>query len=114
MLRVKHELVKDKDGRIIYRVYTPGGRRHYNIRLFITGEPPEGLTITRVQYQLHPTFKKQIREGNSAKEWEEYIWTWGMFTLTAKIEFSDGSAKEIRYRLEYDLPKDDGENYVQQ
>ena len=113
MLQVRHEVQTDNGGRIKYRAFRELGQRHYNIRLYITGEPPSGQTIKKVEYHLHPTFKKPVREGDPNKQFEAYIWTWGMFELKAHVTFNETTDKRIlEHELFYRLPPDDGRNYT--
>lgn len=108
-LEFESELVKDGGGRIKYQVFNPGGREHYNLRIWLDGPAAELQRVASVQYELHPTFKEPVRTSSSAAEnFAISIWTWGMFPVKATLYFADGTKEERQFYLSYDLPADDG------
>lgn len=113
-LEFASELVKDGEGRIKYRVFNQeGGREHYNLRIWLNGPAAELQRVASVEYELHPTFNERVRTSSNASEnFAISIWTWGMFPIKATINFKDETKQEQQFYLSYDLPEDDGTNYV--
>lgn len=112
-LTINQELMKDEQNRITYKVFRAGNREHYNIRIWLGG-PEENLDqVEDVVYVLHPTFRNRTRRAKDrSKKFEISIWTWGMFVIETSIHFKNGQAKDIKYYLSYELPPDNGKNYI--
>lgn len=112
-LQFKREVVKDPQGKIKYRVFRSGGREHFNLRIWLDGPDNELDQVEKVTYELHPTFLSRYPSSTSRSEkFAISIWTWGMFLITATIEYKDGSEEIKQFYLKYELPIDNGTNYI--
>ena len=112
-LTVKHEVVKDAQGRVRYRTFQSGGREHYNIRIWLDGPAADLDQIEKVTYTLHPSFRRQNRTSSNREEhFAISIWTWGMFNIRICAELKDGGQEELQYYLSYELPPDGEKNYT--
>lgn len=103
---IKHELVKT-DGKIEVKRFSPKGRDHYHIKVFISGALDR---IEYVSYELHPTFNSPNRVSNDQSErFCIDFWTWGEFDMTAIVYLKNGSVKEVSHYLSYsdELPAED-------
>jgi len=112
-LKISSEVIKDAEGKIPYRVFQSGGREHYNLRIWLDGPAQELDQVEKVEYLLHPSFRDRHpssfdRDGKFAL----FIWTWGMFAIEATIHYKDGRIEPQEFYLSYDLPEDDGTNYL--
>jgi len=58
------------------------GRPHYVLTLQVENCP---LDIKRVTYELHPTFKRSVREVTQSPYFFERIWTYGDFLVRATL-----------------------------
>lgn len=113
-ISVNREVIKNNEGRILFWKPYKNGKEQYNIKIWIDGENEELDNIEHVEYFLHPTFKKPIKESNIRdNNFSISIWTWGMFQIKVTIFFKDGTTKILKYFLSYDLPPDDGNNYFE-
>ena len=111
---VKAQLVRDPKGRIKFWQRSKASPEHYQVSIGIDGDPANLDQVTQVDYLLHPTFHQQTRTSrNRANKFTITIWTWGIFDMQLTLHMKDGSNSELDYFLEYDLPPDDGSNYVQ-
>ena len=112
-LQVKCQIAQTEDGKIQYRKPNPGGREHFRLSVWIDGSPSELGSIALVEYLLHSSFRRPSRSSNSsADKFAITFWTWGMFNIAVTIHFKDGTTEKIPYYLSYELPPDDGSNYV--
>src|SRR6478672_8515134 len=112
-LNINSDLVRDKDGRIRYRYLHQGGREHYNLRVWLEADRKQLDDIDRVEYTLHRSFKDPIRiSNNRGDNFSIFIWSYGMFAISAKLYYLDGMTSNIRYFMTFDLPEDDGTNYT--
>jgi transcription initiation factor IIF auxiliary subunit len=73
---------------------------------YIVGPPSELSRIKCVIYVLHPTFPNPIRPMCSTKD-PKYPFAlttngWGTFDLVARIEFKDGTVRELLHQLRFD------------
>jgi transcription initiation factor IIF auxiliary subunit len=111
-VQIRSELLRT-DGRIRYRVFREGGREHYNLRIYLEGSQDELWQITKVEYLLHPSFRKPLREStDAASGFAIEIWTWGMFDIQVMLHLRDKTTQASHYYLRYSLPDDTGDNYV--
>ncbi len=112
-MKIRSQLIKD--GPLIpYRIFNPGGREHYNIRIYVDASPEKLHSIELVEYQLHPSFPRPKRRSfDRDSRFAIEIWTWGLFEIAVKIHFRNGESKEMSHDVKYDLPPDSGTNYVQ-
>lgn len=109
----KNEVVKDEQGRIVFRTFQEGGRAHYNVRIWVDGSPEELDQVQEVEYLLHPTFRWRKRHSSNRKDrFSISIWTWGMFLIQTTIHYKNDQVEESPYYLSYELPADDSTNYV--
>lgn len=112
-ISVKSSLIKSIDGKIKYKTFESDGREHYHLGLWIDGREEELNEIYKVEYELHPTFKKPIRSSNNRKnKFSITFWTWGTFDILVKIYKWSGEIEKLDYYMDYKLPKDDGETYI--
>ncbi len=107
------QVIKDPSGRIKYKVFSNKGREHYHVGFWLEGEESELDTVSRVEYRLHESFKNRLRSSaNRSNKFSVTIWTWGQFLIRATIYFKNGETEEKEFFLEYNLPPDNGNNYV--
>lgn len=112
-LAIKQQIVKNPAGKIKYWKPNPSGREHFHIGIWLDGDSTELDKVLRVDYRLHQSFKKPNRSSsNRSNKFSITIWTWGMFTIDVEVHRRDGSVERMQYYLSYDLPPDDGTNYV--
>lgn len=103
-ITVQHELLKQED-KVRFRQFTKNGYDHFLIRLSISGSLDD---IDYIEYELHPTFKDNIRTANDRDNgFPIEFWTWGEFEIVVMAYFLNGKEKELSYLLEYakELPK---------
>ena len=113
-LNFNRQVIKNPQGQIKYRILHSGGREHYHVGIWLEGPEDELDKVEKVEHELHPTFRNRIRSSsNRNNKFSITIWTWGMFAVKATIHFKDGSTEEKSYYLSYELPLDDGTNYIQ-
>ncbi|MCF7973303.1 MAG: hypothetical protein K9N55_05780 [Phycisphaerae bacterium] len=113
-IAVKHSIIRSTDGRIKYRIFSPGGKEHYHLGIWIEGEERELEHIVLVEYELHPSFKNRIRKSSNRKNgFSITIWTWGIFNIHIRLHDCMGKIREMDHKLAYELPPDDGKSYVQ-
>jgi transcription initiation factor IIF auxiliary subunit len=88
---------------------------YYKVWLYLEGE--DVPWVESVTYILHETFRnpeRTVRLTPSNPNCQLVIWTWGVFTVKAKILDKRGQTFEILYRLTYDRqlpPNDDDYDY---
>jgi transcription initiation factor IIF auxiliary subunit len=112
-LRIKQNVIRSVDGRIKYRKFNVGGREHYHLGVWLDGDDRELDRIVKVEYELHPSFTNRVRSSSNRKnQFSVTFWTWGMFDIGVRIHRQDGSVEELTHHLRYELPPDDGTNYV--
>ncbi|MFX1566498.1 MAG: pYEATS domain-containing protein [Promethearchaeota archaeon] len=112
VLEFARELEKSNN-RIKYKIVRAGGPEYYNLRIYLDGPDPELNKVKKVDYLLHPTFRQRLHSSNDRNDkFAIRIWTWGMFTIHATIHYKDGKKEDREFFLGYDLPKDDGTNYI--
>lgn len=112
-LTVNRQVIRDRSGRIKFWKSDDQSREHYHVGIWIEGTDAELDSIQRVEYLLHPSFKNNLRKSeNRDNKFSISIWTWGYFLIVVTILFKDGRTDSIRYSLSYDLPDDNGTNYV--
>lgn len=112
-LSVARQVITNPEGKI--KFWKPEGnwREHFHLGIWIEGSQSELDSIMRVEYTLHPSFKRPVRSSsNRANRFSITIWTWGMFMIDVAIFFHDDTVSHIQYYLSYDLPEDNGTNYV--
>ena len=113
-LSFDRQIIKNPQGQIKYRFLHKGGREHYHIGISLEGSDEELDKVEKVEYELHPSFKRRVRSSaNRENKFSITIWTWGMFKIEATIYFTDGSTSKHSYYLSYELPADDGSNYTE-
>ena len=86
------------------------GTTLYKVWLYLAGE--DLPYVDSVTYSLHETFpnpKRKVKLTPSNPNCQLVIWTWGVFTVKAKIEDKRGLTFEISHYLTYDqeLPPND-------
>lgn len=112
-LTVCSALVRDDQGRIEYKQFHAKGKEHFHLRVWLEGDDAALASIERVEYVLHPSFRKPARE--STKRGTGFaidFWTWGMFDIHVTIVHTNGELETTNYYLRYELPDDNGQNYA--
>ena len=113
-IKFDRKLAQSPDGKIKYKIFHKGGREHYNVAIWVNATDDELDQIEKVEYSLHPSFKRRIRKSKDREnKFSITIWTWGMFNIDATVFFRDGTTSKHSYYLSYELPADDGSNYLQ-
>lgn len=112
-VKVRRKLMKT-DGKIRFMFFHQGGREHYNLRIYLDGDDRELDKIEKVEYELHPSFPTP-RQGSSDRDdnFAIEIWTWGTFDIKVKIQLKNGANIETDFYLDYNLPADNGTNYIE-
>jgi transcription initiation factor IIF auxiliary subunit len=112
-LQFRSELVRDRNGRIEYRYLHKGGREHFHVRVWLD-EPKEILDdVVSVDYLLHPSFKQRLRTTTDCKnKFAITVWTYGMFLTEVTIHYRNRHSESVSHFLTFELPEDDGRNYV--
>lgn len=111
-LQVKCKLRK-KDKRIRFKKFREGGAEHYNVKIWLSGEDDALDTVERVEYKLHSSSQKPVRiTDRRDKKFRIYLWTWGMFEIAVKIHRTNGDVEKQDFYLDYTLPADTGDNYI--
>lgn len=111
--RFDRKLIKNPDGKVEFRRFRAGGRDHYHIATWLEGSDEELDRVARVEYRLHPSFKRPVRSSSDrGNKFSITLWAWGMFNVDAVLHFQDGTSESHNYYLNYELPDDDGENYI--
>ena len=109
----KNKVMRDSEGRIIYKQYSKKGHRHYNIEIWLDGQDSELKTIRSVEYILHKSFKNRNRISNKPEEnFKISIWTWGIFPMGINIYYNNDTSKKIKYYLRYSVLSDDPKNFI--
>ncbi|MCB9592787.1 MAG: hypothetical protein H6719_08645 [Sandaracinaceae bacterium] len=97
------------DRRIEHRRFTPKGRMHYRVFLYLVG--PDLPFVRDVVYELHPTFAQRTRRVRRTLEnpsCKLEIWTWGTFEIRATVHTKDAGAvtltHDMRYPGDFDAP----------
>jgi transcription initiation factor IIF auxiliary subunit len=78
------------------------GKRLYKVWVYLKGN--DLPFVRRVVYKLHPTFMKPLRVVEKTYEnpgCALVLWTWGLFSVEAKVEFKDGSVVSLDHYLTY-------------
>jgi transcription initiation factor IIF auxiliary subunit len=113
-ITVNRQVIKNPEGKIKFWKPIGSGPEHFHVGVWLEGSEQELDSIERVEYTLHESFKHPVRSSsNRANKFSITIWTWGMFMIDVAIHLRDGSVNQIQYYLSYDLPEDDGANYVE-
>ena len=106
-------LIKNPERKIKYTTFTDGGREHYHVGLWIDGSDHELSEVEKVEYKLHPTFKNRVRTSHSLSNgFSVTFWAWGTFDVEVSVFKKDGGKEVFIYPMKFDLPDDDGTNYV--
>jgi transcription initiation factor IIF auxiliary subunit len=110
----KAEALRDAEGKIKFWQRTAKSREYYHVTTWLDGDPTELDRVRQVEYELHPSFRQRFRSSdNRENKFAITFWTWGLFNARMIIHLDDASEVELDYFLEYDLPADDGSNYIQ-
>jgi transcription initiation factor IIF auxiliary subunit len=114
--RLKNSVIRDPGGRIKFRKLKEGGYEHYHIGVWLEADSEREMDrVSLVEYELHPSFEKRLRSSkNRSNDFSITFWSWGTFVIRALVHLVDKEAHPlvITHQLEYDLPADDGTNYV--
>jgi transcription initiation factor IIF auxiliary subunit len=111
---VERQIIRNPEGKIKFWKPNENAREHFHIGVWIEGSEKDLDSIERVEYILHPSFRRNVRSSASRKnKFSITIWTWGMFMIDVEIHLKDGAKEKIQYYLDYELPVDNGNNYVE-
>jgi transcription initiation factor IIF auxiliary subunit len=106
-------LITNPERRIKFKKYNDDGREYFHVGVWIDGSEEELSQVEKVDYVLHPTFKNRIRSSMSRNNgFSITFWAWGTFEIEVKIYKINGESEEFIYPLHFDLPADNGSNYV--
>lgn len=112
-LKLQHEVIKNPEGEIKYKIFRDGGREHYHIGLWIDADERTLDRIDYVEYELHSSFKRRKRHSRSrSNQFSITFWTWGHFDIDVRVHFRDRSTTKVVYPLRFELPADTGANYA--
>jgi transcription initiation factor IIF auxiliary subunit len=110
---VERQIIKNPAGKIKFWKPNERGREHFHVGIWIEGTIEDLDSIDHVEYSLHPSFKKPVRtSSNRSNKFSITIWTWGMFMIDVAIYKRNSEVDHIQYYLSYELPADDGTNYI--
>lgn len=113
-LKTKHQVIKDPSGRIKFRRFKEGGYEHYHLGIWIDEDDATLDRIESVDYHLHGSFRNSVRHSASrSNKFSVTFWTWGQFTVRIVAHMRDRSRVETAHQLEYDLPEESDDNYVE-
>ena len=109
-----NNVIRNSARKIKFKKFKDDGYEHFHIGVWVESDPPRAAHhIRKVEYELHPTFRKRNRESRNRKnDFSITFWSWGTFRVRAELHMMDGSIIEVFHDLEYDLPNDDGSNYI--
>jgi transcription initiation factor IIF auxiliary subunit len=114
LFTAKVQVIHDPQGRVKFWQRTATSREHFHVGVWVDGDPADLDRVRQVEYELHPSFRRRLRSSrNRENNFGITIWTWGLFNVHIVISMLDGSQTEMDYFLDYQLPADDGTNYVQ-
>lgn len=86
-----------------FYVKRSGGQDRFKVYLFLEGN--DLPYVDSVTYYLHPTFKnpvKTIMRTAGNPNCSLVIWTWGLFTVRARVATKSGKVLELQHHLGYD------------
>lgn len=112
-MQFANQVIRNPDGKIKFQRFSPKGKDHYHVGVWVD-EPDTRLDqIDHVEYWLHPSFKNRRRVSASrANKFSITFWTWGLFAVEITVHLKDGRVEKDRFHLNYSLPADNGSNYV--
>jgi transcription initiation factor IIF auxiliary subunit len=111
--KVNRQVIKNPAGKIKFWKPDKNGREHFHVGIWIEGSDDELDSIDHVEYTLHQSFKRPVRSSsNRSNKFSITIWTWGMFPIEIAIHLHDGTINRFQHYLSYELPDDDGTNYI--
>jgi len=78
--------------------FREGGRPHRKVRLFLAADGDDSLEdVTRVEYELHPTFRHRHRVVEDPQGgFELMIWTYGYFPVRGRVHRAEGPPVECK------------------
>lgn len=96
------EIISERISGVSGRRFREGGRLHRNVRIYLEARDSGLDNIDHVEYELHPTFRQRIRSSNNRRgKFEITIWTWGYFSIQARLFMKDGSVKLVDGYVEW-------------
>lgn len=85
--------------------YEYKGKDWWEWAVWIEASDEELDRIEYVEYTLHPTFPKPVREiSDRDTKFRLQTAGWGVFTVYAKLCFKDGETKNLEHELELYYP----------
>lgn len=110
---IQNELVTDADGRIEYWKPDTKSREHFHLRVYFKASPDVLDNVESVSYKLHDSFRYPDRSSSDRENaFSIDVWTWGMFMISVVVHWKDGSTKRTQHYLSYELPPNNGSNYI--
>lgn len=106
--RLRNNIIRNPAGKIKFRQFKPDGYQHYHVGVWLEGDDERALDrVESVEYTLHPTFAQPVRKSsNRSNDFSVTFWSWGTFTVHARVNLVGGGAVEVAHDLDYDLPED--------
>lgn len=88
-------------------VFRLKGKKHYQVYLQIhSTNDPQLNKLKKVDYLLHPTFKKRKRTSTNREDFFQIdILTWGLFVIKITLFFEDGQTREMECDMRQDFQK---------
>lgn len=97
-IEIKSERISGVPG----RRFREGGRLHRNVRIYLEAGDNVLDKIRHVEYELHPTFRQRIRRSEDRRgNFEITIWTWGYFSIQARLFMKDNSVQLVDGYVEW-------------
>ena len=93
----------DRNDKVIYYRQTANQDQPlYKVWIYLDG--PSLPFVKQVRYILHPTFadpERVVARTVANPNCELIIWTWGIFTVTARVEDKEGNSISLEHYLTY-------------
>tara|TARA_R110001583_G_scaffold7501_4_gene37143 strand:- start:95 stop:448 length:354 start_codon:yes stop_codon:yes gene_type:complete len=106
-------LIKNPERKIKYKKFKEDGREQFHVGIWVDGSEEELDQVERVEYLLHPTFKNRLRTSRARSNgFSITFWAWGTFNVEVTIYKTNKKNESFEYPMTFDLPADDGTNYV--
>ena len=112
-MKSHNTLIRNPERKIKYRKFSKDGYEHYHIGVWIDGTDEELSEVSRVEYLLHSSFKNRSRSSRARENgFSVTFWAWGTFDIQDKLHKRNGEIETKVHSLKFNLPVDDGTNYV--
>jgi transcription initiation factor IIF auxiliary subunit len=113
-ISAQHILATNESDKIEYWKPDSKAREHFHLKISLEGSPFVLDEVEHVEYRLHKSFRKPERVSHDrANNFAIDVWTWGMFMVYITVFWKGGSESHMQHYLSYELPPDNGTNYVE-